>query len=109
MTSEEIESKFVDLHTTSKKLEDIMLADYPGKIFPDKQHFVSGRYDFQTDTTLYTFIDLNKKELLNYLDLQKIDKEVDDGWYVVRTSKSGDFLRTKSVNGDVRDYSSQSF
>ena len=103
MTSEEIESKFVDLHTTSKRLEDIMLSDYPGKIFPDKQHFVSGRYDFETDTTLYTFIDLHEKELLNYLP--KIDGKIKDGWYYVRTSKTGDCLRIKSPDGKIRDYS----
>jgi len=102
MTSEEIEFKLVDLHTTSKQLEDLMLAEYPGLMFPNEQHFVSGRYDFETDATLYTFIDLQENELLNYLP--KIDENIKDGWYFVRTSKSGDCLRTKSLDGKIRDY-----
>ena len=102
MTDKKIESKLVDLHTTSKKLEDIMLADYPGKIFPDKQHYVTGRYDFETDTPLYTFVDLEEKDLLNYLP--KIDGKVDDGWYYVRNS-GGDCIRMKPMTGSPRDFS----
>jgi len=102
MTAEEIEPKLVDLHTTSKKLEDIMLAEYPGKILPDEQHYVTGRYDFETDATLYSFTDLNENELLDYLP--KIDKEIKDGWYCVRDSKSGNCVRLKSENGHVRSF-----
>tara|TARA_B100001964_G_C13792957_1_gene405320 strand:- start:153 stop:464 length:312 start_codon:yes stop_codon:yes gene_type:complete len=102
MTSEEIESKLVDLHTTSKKLEDLMLAEYSGKLFPEEQHFVSGRYDFKTDTTLYSFIGLNQNELLSYLP--KVDKNIKDGWYSVYVSKSEDCLRAKLPNGKVRDF-----
>lgn len=102
MTDKEIESKLVDLHTTSKKLEDLMLSRYPGKIFPEEQHYVTGRYDFETDTNMYSFIGLNEKELLVYLP--KVDKTVDDGWYCVRNS-GGDCIRMKSSEGSPRDFS----
>ena len=102
MTDKEIESKLADLHTTSKKLEDFMLSRYPGKIFPEEQHYVTGRYDFETDTNMYSFIGLNEKELLMYLP--KVDKTVNDGWYCVRNS-GGDYIRMKSSEGSPRDFS----
>ena len=102
MTDKEIESKLADLHTTSKKLEDLMLSRYPGKIFPEEQHYVTGRYDFETDTNMYSFIGLNEKELLVYLP--KVDKTVNDGWYCVRNS-GGDYIRMKSSDGSPRDFS----
>ena len=105
MVLQKEEFPLVDLHTTSRKLEDLMLSDYPGRIFPDKQHIVHEDSDsnYDIDDKLYSFLDLSREELLEYLT--KIDKKIKDGWYYVRNSRTGTCLRTRSRCGEVEDYS----
>jgi len=53
----------VTLITINKDLEDIMLQEYPGKLFYD----TDSRKKFE-DLTIYTFENLDKDILLKFLD-----------------------------------------
>jgi hypothetical protein len=54
-----------DFCTLNEELADIVLCEFPGKIIPDKQYFV----DRDADGDVYRFLELDYKELKQFLKL----------------------------------------
>jgi hypothetical protein len=52
-----------DFCTLNEELADIVLCEFPGLIFPDKQYII----DRDSDGTVYRFLDLDYKKLKQFL------------------------------------------
>ena len=82
----------VDLATLDKDLEDIMINDYPGKMFGN-QHYI----DTPTDDKIYRFFNLEKNTLLEFLGNYKHSFR-----YEVLDSETGELIE---VNKPKKAYS----
>lgn len=79
--------RFVDLYTPNKRLEDLMLSEYPGKIIPEEQHYVQNT----GAGTLYKFFDLNYDALIAFL------KDKDNLGYIILDSETGKLLAVNAA------------
>ena len=75
----------VDLFTHSKEIQDIIIKDYPEKIFPDKQYYEDT--SLNQEPKLYCFYELELEFLQPLLDEKCIQYE-----YEIRDSETGDIL-----------------
>lgn len=81
----------VDLFTYSKELEDIMLAEYPGKIF-ENQHEI----DETEENKMYCFYNLNRKELIDFLKEHKTKYE-----YEIMNSETGSIEGVNVIHAPI--------
>lgn len=73
----------VNLFTSSRELDDLMLAEYPGRILESQHHVVR-----HGDKKLYFVFDLHEAELLNFLESYRKPCE-----YEVRGGRTGRLLK----------------
>lgn len=81
--------KLVDLFTHEKELEDLILSEYPGKLFENPHHI-----DDTEEQKLYCFYDLPLSKLKKFLNGKNYE-------YELRNSKTGEVV---AVCPRVDDY-----